>query len=648
MCMKNNRTDSKISTIFITSAGVVLLIFFALFLYPSEKYMPVSPKTPLSKCEPSDTIPDNSIMIDSATASFILQKWFDDNITLLKNENHLLPLQRFSNFKMLNIIIGDTTNQQTIKTIWDCYAPPVVYHLPSKPDYQEIENTHTLISSYDYIFFHIVPDFSVVPIKQQIFDLIEQIGPHKKIVVVCYGTEHTAEKLIISNKTDAVIMAHKNTPEAYHASIRGIFGSIGFSQNFVATVQSFPTQKTRIDYSSSLNAGIHPDSFLKIDTMVADAINSKTFPGCQVTAIWKGQVIFEKSYGYHTYKNQRAVKNSDLYDLASLTKILATTVALMNLSANGAIDIDKTIGDYLPAAKDSNKSNITIKRVLSHNAKLIPWIPFYRTTLHNGYPDSLLYSTIDTGDFLIQVTDSLWLKNTYPDSMMQEIFNSPLLRKASYRYSDLGFIMLKEIIEQVTNTPFEEFLIDSVYGPLNLTNICFNPLQTNHLTSIVPTEDDRYFRQTLLQGYVHDMAAAMFGGVAGHAGLFSNARDIGILMYTLINNGSYGNTAVLDADQIEIFNKRHYYGNRRGLGFDKPVKGRKKQSNVSSDASDSSFGHSGFTGTYTWADPENELVFVFLSNRVHPDGQNRQISTTAIRQKIHSHIYHVISTAGTN
>ncbi|MFO7723774.1 MAG: serine hydrolase [Bacteroidales bacterium] len=571
--------------------------------------------------------------------AFTVQQYFDTSIVLISNPGNILPLGQYKTLSILNVLSGEGFPADGMQSAWACYGETNIGTIPPRPDYQEIAAFNDTVAQYDLVFLHLMPASGFF--TQQIINLTEMVQEKGKVILILYGDEELMARIGKDESYAAIILALSPQPEAMRAAVRAIFGGIPFTGNTSAG-PGIRTMKTRINYTSSWQSGINPVKFAKIDSIVASAMGFGAFPGCQVLAIWKGNVIFEKSYGYHTWENEQMVKPTDIYDLASLTKILTTTSALIQLHSSDIINVNQKLGAYLPVSQGSNKEDLNIRDILSHRARLQSWIPFYKELMAEGFPDTTVFSRTEHFDYPVKVCDNLFITTAYTDTMVQMILRSPLRKKHSYLYSDLGMILLKFAIEEQTKVPFEEYLEQHIFNPLNLSATGFNPNLHFPLERVVPTEYDRYFRNTLVHGFVHDPAAAMMGGVAGHAGLFANARDVAVMMYALSNKGRYGGEQIYNPETIDYFNQRHYRRIRRGLGFDKPETISGNKSNVTSLASSNSFGHSGFTGTFTWADPDNELVYVFLSNRVHPSGENPLLTRLGVRTSIHAVLYEAI------
>ncbi len=399
-----------------------------------------------------------------------------------------------------------------------------------------------------------------------------------------------------------------------------------------------------IGYAPSYMVGLDQSALRQIDEIMHEAIQSGGTPGAQLAIAVDGSIVLNQSYGYLTYDSMIATQNNTVYDLASLTKVTATLLAVMKLYEDGLIDLDAPISQWLPTYAESNKKDITIRALLSHNAGLRPYVPFWQRVLTADLLETFYYE-----DEQAEKED----KRSYgarPSPAMRDtlenwILKSPLLKYDSlpyYKYSDLGFMILHQIVESVTSLSLDTYLDSTFYEPLGLTRTSFNPMNKGiERFEIAPTEYDDYFRDELVWGEVHDRNAAIFGGVAGHAGLFSNAYDLTVILQTLLQGGAYGGERLLSESTINYFNQRFYPNNRRALGWDKADK---NIGNASQWSTDGSFGHTGFTGTMVWCDPEFDLVFVFLSNRIHPNANNYQLINRDIRTRIQDVVYEALLT----
>ncbi|HEX8677783.1 MAG TPA: serine hydrolase, partial [Segetibacter sp.] len=379
-----------------------------------------------------------------------------------------------------------------------------------------------------------------------------------------------------------------------------------------------------------------------IDSVANDAIKNHAVPGCVVLVAKDGKIAFQRSYGYTNYDSLEPVTTDMLYDLASVTKTSATTVSVMKLYEEGKLDIEKTLGYYLPWVRRSNKENFQIKNLLLHQAQLIPYIPFYKLTIDSaGGPLPSIYSRIPAKEFSIKVAEDLYLRNDWQDTMYDKILLSKLGEPLKYVYSDNDFIFLGKVVEAITGKKLDDYVKETFYSPLSMTTTTFKPRDHFPINTIAPTENDTAWRQQLLRGDVHDPGAAMFGGVAGHAGLFSNAYDLVQLYQMILNGGELNGVRYLKKETIDTFTVYSSNISRRGLGFDKPEKDNATilDPYPALSVSPLTFGHTGFTGTCVWVDPAYNLIYIFLSNRVTPNGENNKLSKMNVRTNIQEIIY---------
>ena len=379
-----------------------------------------------------------------------------------------------------------------------------------------------------------------------------------------------------------------------------------------------------------------------IDSIVYDAIKKKAIPGCQVLVAKDNKIIFNKAYGTTAGEGSSPVTLDTYYDLASVTKVSATTVSIMKLVDEGKIDINKTIGDYLPWVAGNAKAKITLKDLLLHQAGLFPYIKFYESLLQKDgafYPNLVSKSMDNTHHNFI--APNKWLIDSWKDTIQNQILRSTVTEPGKYVYSDNDFIFLGKIVEQVSNMSLQEYTYKTFYGPMGMKSTGYLPLEKTNLNNIAATEVDNYFRHELIRGSVHDEGASTMGGIAGHAGLFSNASDLAKLYLMLLNNGNWEGKQYLEAATINKFTAYNTTNSRRGLGFDKPEKNNatSKDPYPSLSPSPATFGHTGFTGTCVWADPATGILFVFLANRVYPTRDNKAFSSLNLRPKIQEAIY---------
>ena len=477
-------------------------------------------------------------------------------------------------------------------------------------------------------------------------DFINQLILDRKCILVNHGNPYILKHFQSARN---VVLAFEDLQIYNQQSAQILTGSIAAKGKMpVSVLPNFPLGSgtetetlNKLAFVLPEEIGYDHTALNYIDTIVIEGLNAKAFPGCQVLIASESNVIYNKAFGKLSYdSNALNVENHHLYDLASLTKMLATTLAIMKLYEENAIGLNDHLGLYLPFLKGTNKEHIPIKDVLTHQAGFIPFIPFYKKALGQTFKDSTVFNRKLSAFYSIQVADSLFIHKDYEQEIFKVIANSDLKKPGEYVYSDLGFILLRKLVENISNQDFESFVNQHFYIPMNLGSIKFNPSQKNITKEqIAPTEFDSNFRNQTVLGFVHDPAAAMIGGVSGHAGLFSNANDIAVIMQMLLNGGTYGNVRILKTSTIDMFTKRQNKNSRRGLGFDKPETNPIKATPTSKNCSPLAFGHTGFTGTYAWADPKSKLIIVFLSNRVHPFAENNKLANLNIRTRIHDLIY---------
>lgn len=410
---------------------------------------------------------------------------------------------------------------------------------------------------------------------------------------------------------------------------------------FLGFFTLFSQNHNKLIYSTPESVGISPHKIKEIDFLVEKAIDSSMIPGAQILIARDGKIFFHKAFGYHTYKNERKVKIDDIYDLASLTKILATLPLIIQEVDRNEINIENSINDLMPEWSYTNKKDILLKDILTHYARLIPWIPFYlETKRKSGKLQRKIYRRKKSNKFKSKVAENIFIRNDIKQQIIKQIFETDLRDTLEMKYSDFPFIMMQTFLEKKYNKTLDIIVKERIFDKMNLKRTMFNPNKNSSLhDNIVPSEIDNYFRNQELKGYVHDMAAAMLGGIAGHAGLFSNSFEVASLMQMYLNKGNYDGKNFFNSETFEKFNNCIYChkGNRRGVGFDKPqIEGSGSTCGcVSSD----SFGHSGFTGTYAWADPEEKIIYVFLSNRTYPSMDNTLLIDHSIRTRIQKMIY---------
>jgi len=473
-----------------------------------------------------------------------------------------------------------------------------------------------------------------------IMDFITSNQKMKSVVVALFGSSNALIKL--NNLTVPIIWCERISPVSAFCSAQAIFGGFAVTQKLNRNVSpvfrkgmGFTTTKVRLQYTVPEDAGFISDNLAGIDNIANEAILNQATPGCVVLVVKDGKVVFNKAYGYHTYDKTTPDKLTDIFDLASMTKITATTMETMLLVDQGKLNIDTTVGYYLPQARKTNKNDIHVREVLEHQAGLIPDIP----TIEAVKPAD--YSVDSSENFPTKVNEAYYLRKDYFKNVMWPLMlNSPLRTRGQYVYSDLSMVFMQQILETVTQTPENIFVQDELYTPMGMQTAGFLPLYRFKPEQIIPTENDPVYRHALLDGYVHDPTAALMGGVAGHAGLFASANDVAILYQMMLNRGTYGGVQYIKPETVDLFTAKQSNISRRGLGFDRWDPDLTKHY-PSQFASPETYGHTGFTGTCVWVDPKYNLVYIFLSNRVNPSVSSK-LSSMNIRPRIQDVIYQAI------
>jgi CubicO group peptidase (beta-lactamase class C family) len=471
----------------------------------------------------------------------------------------------------------------------------------------------------------------------QIVGFINNNRRSKNVIIAYFGDGSSLTKL--DNVTAPIILAQRSSPVSAFFSAQAIFGGMAITQNLSKTLSQkyrantgFITTKTRLQYTVPEDAGINSNNLNEIDNIAYEAIRNQATPGCVVLVAKDGKVIFNKAYGYHTYDKAIPDKITDIFDLASVTKVSATTIETMRLTEEGSLNLDSTIGTYIPMARKTNKNDIRIRELMLHQAGLIPDIQTYEKLKPTdiSIDSSAAYPTKVSEHFYLR-------KNYFRDVMWADMLNSPLRTRGQYVYSDLSMCFMKEIDETITATPLNEYVQENFYDPLGMQTAGFLPYKRFPQSQIVPTENDEVFRHSLLDGYVHDPTAALLGDVSGNAGLFSTANDLAILYQMLLNRGTYGGDEYFKPQTVDLFTAKQSAVSRRGLGFDRwdPIADRHYPSKL---ASSQTYGHTGYTGIGVWVDPTYNLVYIFLSNRVNPKVTDK-LSSLNIRPRIMDAVY---------
>ncbi|MFN8206524.1 MAG: glycoside hydrolase family 3 N-terminal domain-containing protein [Bacteroidales bacterium] len=611
-----------------------------------------------------------------------------DLISVVYDPYNSLPVKNLDTLRIASVTIGDQPDP-AFDNLLDCYAPVddfFINRLDSNSRFDilfsQLEKYNTILLTLTWSDLRASRNFGL---RQPVLRFIDSLACVNHVILGLTANPYSISLLKNREKLTSIVVGYEDIPVIREMLAQVYFGGQPAIGKLPVSVDTFLherdgieiTRRSRLGYMLPEEIGISSDTLALIDSLVYQAIREEAFPGCQVLAAKDGIVFYQKAFGYYTYDSIEPVQLTDIYDLASLTKITATLPVVMQLFDQGKIDLKGKLGTYLPAARETNKEKLMLQDILAHQAGLQAWIPFYISTMQplskgkmlvskkysEEYPFRVdrnfylyrqigykpgIYKADSSGQYKYQVADHLWINNAWRDSIFRRIYDSPLAKKKEYLYSDLGFLLLWQMAEAQTGQALDSYMMKNFYRPLGAAKLGFNPLLRFDSQSVAPTENDIFWRRQLVQGHVHDMGAAMLGGVAGHAGLFSNANDLAKMMQLYLNGGEYGGTRFFKQSTVKQFTTAPFVKseNRRGLGFDKPLLDDSKgPGSHCKDASTASFGHTGFTGTMVWADPNNGVVFVFLSNRVYPSAENTRLSDMNVRPAVHQVIYNAVKSA---
>jgi beta-N-acetylhexosaminidase len=609
----------------------------------------------------------------------------EHSLILVKNQHGILPLDHLEDVRLATVTISGEQTVTPLQTT-DLFLEGKHFSLASEASPTVRSGLLGILRNFNTILVNVWGTSSTASrgygISEETLRFLEGLDPGSNVILNVAGRPYTLSRFKDLDLFDAVILSQSDELLYQDLALQAIFGGASFSgkmpvsagQQAEAGTGIHTAPATRLGYATPLDVGLHPDTLAKMDRIIERAIRKKAMPGCQVLVARHGKVVWHRTYGYRTYRKQIPVRKEDIYDLASITKMVSITAALMRLRDQGKFHEDSLMGAFDPVPGSSNKADLLAADVLAHQSGMIAWIPFYYETLEpldssqallsnrfsHTYPLKIgegtyfnrnvrfvdnAYRKTYSADYPYQVADDLYMRADWKDTIYKRIYDSELISR-EYRYSGLGFYMFQQIIEAATDTLLYPYVWHSFYNPMGAHSLGYKPLDRFPRDRIVPTENDMHYRRQLLQGHVHDMGAAMLGGVSGNAGLFGNANDLAKMMQMFLNGGSYGGRSYLRMATvnryISRYNTREEEENHRGLGFNKPVTWDAEISPACESASPLSFGHSGFTGTLAWADPEYDLVYVFLSNRVHPDMGNDRLINMNVRTEVQQVVYNAL------
>jgi beta-N-acetylhexosaminidase len=629
--------------------------------------------------------------LNPAHARYLSHRLTERSMTLLRNQGKLLPLQRLDTLRLATLVLGgtpsDTTDFQRAVASYDAQVGH--FHLPAAPTLDELADIRAKLFGYDVVLVALqslgrlpATNFGIAPEANML--LRELTKPGQRVILTIFGSAYAAAKVRDFDRASAVVMAYQESADAQALAAQLIFGGIGARGKLpVSVANNLPagfglsTQPgLRLAYAHPEDAGMSPRLEARVDSIMQQAIAAGATPGGQVVIARRGVVVLRKSYGYQAKTGSEAapalagpsasvatsagnfgseptsatsasptsaaqasgpapaarlVQNTDVYDLASLTKVLAATPALLKLQEQGKFSPDSSLGQFFPFLRKTNKAALKMRDVLTHQAGLPAWIPFWKDFAKADGTLRRWFRADSSARFPLAVAGGLWGRKQLPAYIYEKIGAVPLTAKPGYVYSDLSFYLYPELVQRRTGQAFEQFLSKQVYQPLG-SGLHFQPRHHASLRRIVPTEYDSLFRRQLLHGYVDDEGAALLGGISGHAGLFGSANDVAQLAQAYAWSGRYGGQQVFSKDILADWTRPQFAGNRRALAFDRPAS--PPAGNTAPGASAGSFGHSGFTGTYFWVDPEKELVVVVLTNRLNPSRRNNKLSQLNVRTQI--------------
>ena len=616
-------------------------------------------------------VPTANLMTDLKKKSYtdLRQQLYDEAVTLLRNDNQVIPLA--NNKKIAVVTIGNTKNDVNEGLAARGYSTTSFVVGKSEIASKSADWLKRL-ESYDLVVVSIEKTSMFASKNYGITDetvkFFNRLVAQNDVILNLFACPYALDMFRINNSVKGVVVGYQDEVPAVDAVVRLLTGELEAHGKLPVSVSKFkcgdglvammPEPKESVIPKNETSAsamqvvqdvqvaplpqGTMSEKYvLKMDSVAKAGIRRKAFPGCQIVAMKDGKIVYDKCFGNFTYGGGHQVQPEDLYDIASCTKIFASTLAVMKLYDDGQIDLSKTLADFFPYLKGKAHGKLKLIDIMTHQAGLKAWVPFYKMTVDENGPMAEFYSDKIDENHNVRVAENLYLINDYEERIFDSVSKTPLGKK-KYLYSDMGFYYMPKIVKLLTNQNIEDYLNEKFYFPMNLSHICYQPL--NHFTrdQIAPTENDTVFRMQLVWGDVHDQAAAMFGGVAGHAGLFSNAEDLAVIIQMLMNEGEYGGVRYLKPETVRYFTKAPFAAsnsNRRGIGFDKLPLEKKGSCTASKKGSMKGYGHTGFTGTFFWVDPENKTAIIFLSNRVYPDAEPNRLSREGTRTALHDILY---------
>lgn len=607
-----------------------------------------------------------SKQLNTTKTEWVQRKIYEGALTLLKNNQNIVPVTGLDNTKIAAVCIGGSN--AAYKNQLKRYADITYFDVAST---ENLSGLQSKLSNFDLILFSVHSD--------KIGDNIslQNLTKNSKSVLVLFASPYRLNNFKNSaENTNSILIAFDNSEFAQIAAAQALFGGIGINGKLPVSVGNYKvnrgidTKKTRLAYSMPEEVNIPSSSLNLIDNIAQEGIQSKAYPGCYVLIAKNGSIIYSKGFGNLEYKKEsKKVDDETVYDLASVTKATATLPAIMKLYDEKKLRLQDNLSKFVPETRGSNKANITIRDALLHETGVVSFIPYYTTAIDSESYQGTLFSnkssstynaryagawgrtdykfipdyisTQSSEKFHLHVAKDMYASDKMQKALLKEIISTNLKSK-TYRYSCLNFILLKEVVENIADTDLNTYVRTNFFEKLGASSTTFLPLKYMSINDIAPTENDPFFRKQQLRGYVHDEGAALFGGISGNSGLFSSANDLAKLCQMWLNGGEYGGERFLSNETVKLFTQTKSSTSRRGLGFDKPEIKSNSSSPTGPLTPISVYGHTGFTGTAFWIDPNNQMIYIFLSNRVFPERSPNKLSSLKIRERIQDELYKVI------
>ncbi|MDR1645611.1 MAG: serine hydrolase [Tannerellaceae bacterium] len=576
--------------------------------------------------------------INSPHAAWLAARLNAEGITLLKNDADAIPLKQLDKKRIAALSLGETPGN-AFQIMLNKYDNVDCFSLDRNASVAQQQNVYKQLEHYDLI----VCGLHTVRIPES--EALCRLVARKDVVLTFFTHPYFCREYKRSiDKAKAVVMAYEGSPLAMEYAAQLIFGGIAAKGKLPVSIPDLYyagagifTEKTRLGFHQPKETSIDAHLLSAIDSIASEGLRKEAYPGCQVLVAHKGMVIYDKSFGYYDYAKKQQLTPDAVYDLASVTKAAGTLPVVMQMYDRHAFSLESKISDFVPELLESDKKDFMIRDLLYHQTGLVPTLSRYTKAIDRNVSD-----TIKSG-FQIEVARRLYVSNSFKDTLMEEIKTSRLGVKGKYLYSCVNFVVLQKIVENQAKQPLDSLFRTQFSNRLGARTLTWRPLQTIDTLRIVPTENDPHTRHQLLRGYVHDEMAAFLGGVSGNAGLFANANDLAKMLQLFLNQGEYGGERYLSAETVRLFTESKSPVSRRGLGFDKPAIGNPKSSPCGVLAPPSVYGHTGYTGTCFWVDPDNQLLYIFLSNRVNPTRENNKLSSLDIRTRIQDAIYKAVT-----